>query len=366
MESVIKSTPFIKMYFCHHASNFYLPLLFLLVHNKCVPKFQFPPNPSLLHFEILFPFLSSAHSRTKLTPEIEHIVLHCLTPGLSIKIFSTPMNCDRLSFLKSCQFTNLTTHLGAGLSTMAGAHQPHGIPEGEAYAGHTSGPSNISSSSAPTSRTYVQKVLSIISQFTEYKKFLVHEIGFEGILKLPQITRLNLKFSKWVLQHIDVQNRCIVFGPDRKIKFYPPDVHKVFGIPCSSLSINDTSSHCSSTTIQFIRASLGMAEKGNQILKAVEVIPSTPLAEKTSSSLEKDCFKMSFVIFVMGHLPTPSAKHDRSNIDFLGAIANTDNIKDFNWCEYILQDMLVAATAVNTAISSNKPVTQLQGCHLSA
>ena len=65
---------------------------------------------------------------------------------------------------------------------------------------------------APTSRTSVQKVLSVISHFTEYKRFLVESTGFNGILKLPKITRMNLRFSKWLLQKIDVETRTIVFG----------------------------------------------------------------------------------------------------------------------------------------------------------
>nr|XP_051230380.1 uncharacterized protein LOC127348374 [Lolium perenne] len=196
-----------------------------------------------------------------------------------------------------------------------------------AYQTDGSGPS-------PTSRTSVQKVLPVISQFTEYKKFLVEQTGFAGILKLPQITRLNLRFSKWLLQKIDVGNRSIVFGenPPRQIRFFAADVHKVFGIPCGPRDIHAPESQCSPNTIKFIRTALGMNDKGNQILKVSESVIARPLDEHTSSNLEKDCFKIAFVIFLMGHLLAPSTKHDNRSIDFWGALANTDNIQDFNWC----------------------------------
>jgi hypothetical protein len=75
-----------------------------------------------------------------------------------------------------------------------------------------------------------------------------------------------------------------------------------------------------------------MNDKGNQILKVSESVIARPLDEHTSSNLEKDCFKIAFVIFLMGHLLAPSTKHDNRSIDFWGALANTDNIQDFNWC----------------------------------
>ncbi|XP_051190200.2 uncharacterized protein [Lolium perenne] len=211
-----------------------------------------------------------------------------------------------------------------------------------------------------------RKVLSVISQFTEYKKFLVEQTGFAGILKLPQITRLNLRFSKWLLQKIDVGNRSIVFGenPTRQIRFFAADVHKVFGIPCGPRDIHAPESQCSPNTIKFIRTALGMNDKGNQILKVSESVIARPLDEHTSSNLEKDCFKIAFVIFLMGHLLAPSTKHDNRSIDFWGALANTDNIQDFNWCEYVLQDLFAAVRTVKDDIAKNRTSTHLYGCHL--
>jgi hypothetical protein len=228
-----------------------------------------------------------------------------------------------------------------------------------AYQTEGSGPS-------PTSRTSVQKVLSVISQFSEYKKFLVEQTGFAGILKLSQITRLNLRFSRWLLQKIDVHKRAIVFGekPTSVLSFSAADVHKVFGIPCGSRDIHAPESQCSPNTIKFIRSALGMTDKGNQILKVSESVIGRPLDEHTSSNLEKDCFKISFVIFVMGHLLAPSTKHDNRSIDFWSALSNTDNIQDFNWCEYVLQDLFAAVKTVKDDIANNRPTTHLYGCHL--
>ena len=65
---------------------------------------------------------------------------------------------------------------------------------------------------------------------------------------------------------------------------------------------------------------------------------------ENSSKLEKDCFQIAFVIFVMGHVLVPSTKYNYTTLDFCGALASTESIDQFNWCEYVLQHLLDAVT----------------------
>ena len=50
---------------------------------------------------------------------------------------------------------------------------------------------------APTSRMPVKHVVALIETFTNYKSWLVTQIGFEGMLKLPSLQKISLKFSTW-------------------------------------------------------------------------------------------------------------------------------------------------------------------------
>ncbi|XP_044321700.1 uncharacterized protein [Triticum aestivum] len=217
---------------------------------------------------------------------------------------------------------------------------------------------------APTSRTSVTKVVSIVSSFNEYKRFLVNEIGWGGILKLPALARLNLRFSKWWMSRLDGPSMSVHLNATKRLRFWPGDVHKVFGVPCGPKNILGPDGQCSETTIQFLRSILGMPKKGNQVLKAAESNLTRPLSEHCSSNLEKDCFKMAFVIFVIGHLLASSNKHDTSIIDYWGEIANTDRIADFDWCNYVLSDLISASQQVQSDMRNNKLKTHLQGCHV--
>jgi hypothetical protein len=156
----------------------------------------------------------------------------------------------------------------------------------------------------------------------------------------------------------------INLGESRKIRFWDADVHKVFGIPCGSRDIHALDAQASDLSVQFMRTAMGMPEKGGQVLKCAEIILTRPLKEATCSNLEKDCFQMAFVIFTMGHLLAPSTKHDFTSLDYWGALARTDRITDFNWCTYVLNDIIASSLQVRNDIQNNKPVTHLYGCHV--
>ncbi|KAF7097379.1 hypothetical protein CFC21_099203 [Triticum aestivum] len=123
---------------------------------------------------------------------------------------------------------------------------------------------------------------------------------------------------------VDGLNRYIKLSHDRSIRFWPGDIDKVFGIPYGKLDIHSLEYQQTESSVQFFRSVLGMPDKGNQVMKCVEMVIMKDLNESTASNLEIDCFKMALMIFSMGHILTPSTKHDQAIIDYWSAIANTD------------------------------------------
>lgn len=80
------------------------------------------------------------------------------------------------------------------------------VGEGEAAA-----PSGSTSSSTKhTPRIAIQKVIEVVAGLSDYKRFLVEEIGFEGVLRIPMIQKINLKFSKFLMTKVDVEEHCII------------------------------------------------------------------------------------------------------------------------------------------------------------
>jgi hypothetical protein len=205
--------------------------------------------------------------------------------------------------------------------------------------------------------------LVVVQNFCEYKQWLVREIGFDDMLSLPNISKLNLKFSSWRMSKVNTTSRAVEIFDTKVFKFSVGDVYKVFCIPAGNRDVRGRDTNITPQAIEFIKAALGMNNAGVHSLRAAVDFLQRDLTEE-SSKLEKDCFKMAFVIFVMGHLLAPTTKHDHATIDFWGALADTDIISSFNWCEYVLEALTDAVRKIKKDMAQNSRNTHLVGCHL--
>lgn len=132
----------------------------------------------------------------------------------------------------------------------------------------------------------------------------------------------------------------------------------MFGIPCGPREITGPDGGASSAAVDFLRGALGMTEKDAHSLKKVEEFLKRDISE-TSCSLEHDCFQVAFVIFVMGHLLAPCAKHDYATIDYWGALKRASDIPNYNSAGYVIKSIVEGARKVQ----SDSQVT-IPGCHL--
>jgi len=214
-----------------------------------------------------------------------------------------------------------------------------------------------------TSRISVKQVVETVACFSEYKRWLVNEIGFGGILKLPMLQKLNLKFSAWIMRRVDVAGRAICISENKTLRFWEEDIHKVFGVPCGNRDVRGRDGSIMQQSIEFLKMSLGMDKAGAHSLRAAQEFLKRDINED-SSKVEKDWFQIAFVIFAMGHFLAPSTKYDYCQIGFWGAVANTEAIAQFNWCEYVLQVLLDAATKLQKDTMNKNGTVNMFGCHL--
>lgn len=216
---------------------------------------------------------------------------------------------------------------------------------------------------AITSRLSVKRVVEVVGKFDEYKRWLVTEIGFGAILKLPMLVKLDLRMSVWVMRKVNARSRVIDIDEDQKIGFTAEDFHKVFGIPCGNRDVLGRDAQIANSAINFIKQTIGMDNSVAQNLKVAERFINREISED-SSKIEKDCFQIAFVIFVMGYLIAPCTKYDTMTIDFWGALANPELIAQFNWCEYAIEKLMAAVVKVQSDYHSKAATVHLCACHL--
>jgi hypothetical protein len=158
------------------------------------------------------------------------------------------------------------------------------------------------------SRISVKHVVQVLKGFTEFKKWLVNEIGFGGILNLQVLQKLSLKFSAWTMNKVDGHRRAICINENEILRLWAEDVHKIFGVPCGSHDVKGTNVSITKKSIDFIKSSLGMDKAGARSLHAAEEFIKRDIRDE-SSKLEKDCFQIAFFMFVIGHLLAPSIRY---------------------------------------------------------
>lgn len=109
-----------------------------------------------------------------------------------------------------------------------------------------------------TSRMSIKQVVAVIKDFSEYKRWLVTEIGFGGMLHPPMHQKLNLRLSAWLMSKVKVHRRAIHISDNKVLKFWAKDVGKLFGIPCGSRDVKGRDADINSESIDFIKRTLRM------------------------------------------------------------------------------------------------------------
>lgn len=224
-----------------------------------------------------------------------------------------------------------------------------------------------------TSRISVQKVCTILGQFDDFKKSIIAGMGFHGMNKLHLLPKINLRFSAWLLERIDTQTMSLDIDHSSSFQLTPQAVHEVFDIPVGSKTVLAESTNFSESLDEYTRQSAIAGHKGIHSLKFAEVYLLKPISEQ-SSQLEIDCFKISFLIYVIGNLLAPTAKHDYVTLDLIGTLACISNVSSFNlvkknvssfnWGQYVLKHIALAATKLKSDITSGHTSIHIGGCHL--
>jgi hypothetical protein len=214
-----------------------------------------------------------------------------------------------------------------------------------------------------TSRLSVQKICVVVAKFTDFKKSLVREIGFGGALDTQAWQKINLKLSAWLLDRVDVDTFTLNIEGQPSVCIFDQDVQNVLDLPCGKCSIGIEGVDPSEACIEYNRIATSLSDKGTHSLKAAEAYLNRDI-NQDSTALEVECFKIAFVIFYVGHMLAPSAKHDYISIDFWSALNDTSKIGEWNWCGYVLKHIFAAAKKFKSDVAKRNSTIHLVGNHL--
>lgn len=215
--------------------------------------------------------------------------------------------------------------------------------------------------SSPVSRSSVTHIANIVNKFDQVKKDLVKETGFHGILDLPQIPKVDRKFTVWLLTKLDVETKCIVVNGQCVTDVIDFEVSRIMGIPVGNRVVCPLDNDQRMCKLDFIQNCIGSEEgETNSLVAAGRNVArnySYPMSDKEIGN-----FKVSFVVWVMGHLLAPTKKHNVGGDGFWGALKNADEIKYFNWSAFVLEELFSAARDVQDELKQKRVVSTITGC----
>ncbi|KAM0905829.1 hypothetical protein ACQ4PT_017126 [Festuca glaucescens] len=155
-----------------------------------------------------------------------------------------------------------------------------------------------------TSRSSARQAASVMENFCDRKKKAVREIGFGGLLHLPQINKVNLKFTLWVLSKFDVQTRSMHVGRDGRVFLCPEHIEMVLGVPSSGRPVCGLEPDNVQERTDFVRLAMGASQHCNNPLKAAQSVVTRVWKDDVPSDMV-DEFKVAFVVWINGRFLAP-------------------------------------------------------------
>uniref|UniRef100_A0A0E0JIA0 Aminotransferase-like plant mobile domain-containing protein n=1 Tax=Oryza punctata TaxID=4537 RepID=A0A0E0JIA0_ORYPU len=214
----------------------------------------------------------------------------------------------------------------------------------------------------PSSRSSVKRVSNAISKMSAEKKKIIEQIFFGGLLKLPQLNKVDRGFTFWLLNQVDCSGSKFVVN-DREIKMEAADVERILGIPRGMNVVRGLGTDDPEKKFHFIQYTIGAEEDEANSLKAARMNVEEEY-EEAMTAREISCFKVSFVVYVLGYFLAPTTKVNHGSNAFWGALLNPEEIPDYNWCQYVLDMLIESARKAQLDMQTKKKCSNVTGCPL--
>jgi hypothetical protein len=226
--------------------------------------------------------------------------------------------------------------------------------------------SELANCDATTSRSSAKRLAGVVSKFYDLKKKLVSDIGFSGILHMPQINKLPRKFTVWLLSKVDVASRSIVVEGRSKVPLTDKAFQRVLGIPCGCKLPVGLQSNELQEKMDFIKlvvGSISLDPLETCSLKVAEDVISMEYKHGMNKE-QRDRFKVAFVVFVVGHFLVAKTHTNHGMDDYWGSLMNTDEIHLYNFCSLVIDEIVESAKRVQDELRCNRQVKNVTGCTL--
>lgn len=181
------------------------------------------------------------------------------------------------------------------------------------------------------------------------QKKVVEEMGFAALLKFD-ISELPTQLGYWLVENFDPET-CMLKAGNRSIQITKEKVHEVFGIPMGKIPIEAVKAAMKDDVItQYWRSQF--ENLGERI--AVKVVVNKIIQQKDCGRMFKLNFLVLFVTFMI-----EAIKCGTVNQKFLPSVTKEEEIKDLDWCGYMIECLISTRKTWNRGSHYNGPLALL-------
>ncbi|KAL6591453.1 hypothetical protein ACP70R_049956 [Stipagrostis hirtigluma subsp. patula] len=180
----------------------------------------------------------------------------------------------------------------------------------------------------------------VVSTFTQRHRDLVMSTGFGSFAEGVHSVRFDSQFCVWLMGKVDSFSNSIRLSGNTRLRIFPEDVSKVFGIPCGGRQVWDSSLDKSRSTHDRIRRMVGCVDADEPAsLAAYRTLKNM---KQLASREDEVAFKVAFIIYVVSILVDTKAPEDDENTNYYPALAQIETVHLFNWSFYVLEEFTLA------------------------
>ncbi|CAL5082070.1 unnamed protein product [Urochloa decumbens] len=214
-----------------------------------------------------------------------------------------------------------------------------------------------------SSRSSFCHLHDVIQGFSQKKRELLRETGFDGFLQFPAIRQVDRRFVVWLMCRVDSVASNLVVCDDVKIKFDKADVNRVFGIPCAGKKVPENGRARKDVIARVMQDYFGIEDSKNRSIKVLQEVLERDVGD---AICETDCvaFKVAFVIYVMATMLSPTCRFDYASVDYWGALDDPNEIGSYDWAGFVVSKLLAACAKMQSDLESTSKVPIITGCSL--
>ncbi|KAL6646564.1 hypothetical protein ACP70R_018172 [Stipagrostis hirtigluma subsp. patula] len=201
----------------------------------------------------------------------------------------------------------------------------------------------------------------ILAELSEKQKDIVRQIGFGSVLRFPFYRRVHRKFYAWLLASLDTDRMVLQAGCGREIAVTAESVRRILALPMGNLPVTSTiTNECNEAKLQVCKM-MGIRSSSKMLFSLCNRI----YLLRTRYCLDEkeiDQFICSFMSVVVCYFLSPRNKSDGFEPNIFVALKNPRNVSDFNWCQFVVDEIKRSSIIVKKALGQGSASVNLFGC----